>query len=230
MNEFVNSITQKNLSKDQYVDEVFEKSMIFLHHTAGNSNPFAVVDYWEKVPERVATPFIIGGTSFKNSKWKDGEIVQCFNSSKAGWHLGLKQVDLNRGKPGNKSSTFLNLNTIGIELTNWGFLVEKNGKFKTWAGSIVPDSRIIELDTPFRGYKYWESYTEPQIESARKLLLYLCDKYDIDKSFKGIEIFDIDKRALRGERGIFTHCSVRPEGEKWDIYPHPLIIQMLKSL
>jgi hypothetical protein len=42
------------------------------------------------------------------------------------------------------------------------------------------------------------------------------------------DIWTVTQRALRGEAGVFTHNSVR--ADKIDIYPHPKIIQMLKSL
>ena len=42
------------------------------------------------------------------------------------------------------------------------------------------------------------------------------------------DIWDLTPRAYKGEAGIFTHCSVRPD--KVDIYPHPKMIEMLKSL
>jgi hypothetical protein len=42
------------------------------------------------------------------------------------------------------------------------------------------------------------------------------------------EIFGLDRRALAGEPGVYTHNSVRRD--KVDIYPHPKMIQMLKSL
>jgi len=38
----------------------------------------------------------------------------------------------------------------------------------------------------------------------------------------------VTPRALRGEAGVYTHNSVRYD--KVDIYPHPKMIEMLKSL
>ena len=42
------------------------------------------------------------------------------------------------------------------------------------------------------------------------------------------DICNLTPRAFKGEAGIFTHNSVRPD--KVDIYPHPKLIEMLKSL
>ena len=56
-------------------------------------------------------------------------------------------------------------------------------------------------------------------------------KYDEKTDFKAFfveDIWDITPRALKGEKGVFTHNSVRRD--KVDIYPHPKMIEMLKSL
>jgi N-acetyl-anhydromuramyl-L-alanine amidase AmpD len=225
MSDFVSSITQAQLPIDQYVNQVFEKKQIYLHHTAGNADPFAVIDWWKLSAERISTAFIIAGFPGKSTKWKDGEIVQCFSSKKAGWHLGLKAQHLVKG---GWSSTNLNMKSIGIELTNWGWVTPTDKGFKTYAGNIIPDDRVIELEKPYRKYKYWETYTDAQIESTEKLLRYLGNTYDIPLKFKGMEMFEIDKRCLKGEAGIWTHGSCRPD--KWDIYPHPKMIEMLRSL
>lgn len=228
MSNFVESITQAQLSKNQYVDEIFDKQQIYLHHTASSPDPFGVIEWWQSNKDRIATAFIIAGNSGVMKRWKDGEIVQCFSSKKGAWHLGVSRADLARGEPGSKTSTMLNLNSVGIELCNWGYLIQKNGKFITYEGNAVPENQICEYTTPFRGYKHYQKYTDAQIESMRKLLMYLCDLYSIEKKFKGKEIFDIDKRALRGENGIFTHVSVRVD--KFDCHPQPELIQMLESL
>jgi N-acetyl-anhydromuramyl-L-alanine amidase AmpD len=225
----IERIIQRRLPTSQFVDKEYSKHQIYLHHTASSANPFGVVQYWMETNERVGTAFVVAGKPSKGvTEYEDGDIIQCFSSKKAGWHLGLKQTDLNRGKPGNKTTSWLNLNTIGIEICNWGYLTKSNQGFKTYSGAIVPDSRVHEYSTAFRGHKYYEKYTESQLESTRNLLDYLCTTYDIDRRFKGMEIFDIDKRALRGENGIFTHVSVRVD--KFDCHPYPPFVEMLKSL
>jgi N-acetyl-anhydromuramyl-L-alanine amidase AmpD len=233
MPNIVDKITQIDFPSDQYIDQNFDKAMIFLHHTASSGNPYGVVEYWESNPDRVATAFLIArgkGTHAPGKTWKDGQIFQVFSSRKAAWHLGVSAKDLARGKPGNQTSSFLNLNTIGIEILNWGGLTEKDGKFLTYTGKAIPEDQVQHYPDGFRGYKHYEKYTNAQLDSVKQLCQYLCDRYNIPSSFKGMEIFDIDKRALRGERGIFTHCSVRPASDKQDCHPQPELIEMLKSL
>ncbi len=86
---------------------------------------------------------------------------------------------------------------------------------------------FIYYEEGYRGYKYFPKYTEKQIASLKKLLLYWCDRYDIPTTYNE-DIWDINKRALSGERGIFLHTSFRDD--KSDLHPDPALIKMLKSL
>jgi hypothetical protein len=106
-------------------------------------------------------------------------------------------------------------------------LKEKDGKFYTYVGSELPRDRVVKLEKPFRGHEYWEAYTDEQIESVRKLLLLWSDRYGIDLTYND-DIWDVTKRALSGENGVFTHNSVRPD--KTDVYPDPRLIEMLRGL
>lgn len=92
---------------------------------------------------------------------------------------------------------------------------------------LIPEKDVCVLDKPFKGSKYYHNYTDAQIESIRQLLVYWNKIYGIPLTYNA-DIFDVTSRALRGEPGVYTHNSVRKD--KTDIYPHPKIIQMLKSL
>lgn len=221
-------LTQANLPDTQYVDEKVKKDQIFVHHTASSGNPYGVLEYWCSNGERVSTAFLIGRGSGKHGKtktWKDGEILQCFTSNRWAWHLGLKAKDLVKG---GRSSTLLNKYSVGIEICNWGQLTLKNDKFITYAGSTVPKDQVQEYTTPYRGFKFYQKYTDAQLESTRSLLRLLCDKYNIPSEFKGMGIFDIDRRCLMGEAGIWTHTSCRKD--KFDCHPQPEFVQMLESI
>ena len=86
---------------------------------------------------------------------------------------------------------------------------------------------MTTLEVPYKGHKHWFTYTDAQIESLRQLVVYLCETYDIPKDYNE-SIWDIDLDALKGNKGIFTHNSVRKD--KSDMYPCPKVIQMLKNL
>lgn len=224
-------ITSLLLPDDQYVNKVFDKVQIYIHHTASDGDPFEVQKYWISNKEAVSTAFIIGGRADADSKWKDGEIFQCFDESKGGWHLGLAAKDLAQGGNTHKSTTYLNMGSIGIELCNWGGLTKNDkGKWITYDETVIPDDQIQEYQPDgWRGYKAYQMYSDSQIESLRQLLLYLCDKYKIETVYR-YEMWDITPKALQGVNGIWTHVSVRPANEKQDCHPQPQLCTMLSQL
>jgi N-acetyl-anhydromuramyl-L-alanine amidase AmpD len=209
-------ITQVSFSEDQYYKDIFPKTQIYLHHTAGNSNAHNVFTGWaaDKLG-RIATCISISG---------NGEIVQGFSSKFWAYHLGVKTRFFQAMELPYKE---LDKNSIGIEICNWGQLTVKGDKFYNYVNREVPKNEVIKLTKPFRGYNYYHNYTDAQIESTKQLLLYWGETYKIPLKYHE-DIFDLTPRAYKGEAGIFTHCSVRPD--KVDIYPHPKMIEMLKSL
>jgi N-acetyl-anhydromuramyl-L-alanine amidase AmpD len=211
----IQAIKQVRLNDNQYFAEVAPKTQVYLHHTAGNGNAEGVSKYWNGNDSRIATAFIIG---------ENGTIVQCFSSKHWAWHLGIDQEDFVRN--GAKYSN-LNKTSVGIEVCNWGYLTKKGDKYYNYAGGVVNPSYVTELETPFKGYKYWYKYSDAQIESLRQLIVYLCETYNIPKEYRS-EIWAIDKEAFKGTKGIFTHNSVRKD--KSDMYPCPKVIKMLENL
>lgn len=211
----IQKIVQRRLSKGQFFEEPSEKTQIYLHHTAGNGNAEGVARYWNSNDSRIATAFVVG---------ENGTIVQCFSSKHWAWHLGIDSQDFaTRGLP------YKNLNklSVGIEVCNWGMLKEKNGKFYNYVGGEINPSYVTTLETPYKGYKHWYKYTDAQIEATRQLVVYLCETYDIPKTYRK-EIWGLDVEAFKGTKGIYTHNSVRKD--KADIYPCPRMIKMLQTL
>lgn len=211
----ISKIVQSRLSDDQYFQDIHKKTQIYLHHTAGGGNAVSVAKYFQQKEGRVATAFVIGDK---------GTIVQLFSSKHWAYHLGLKpEVFAEMGV------TYRGLDriSIGIEICNYGPLTKRNGYYYNYVGGKVDYTQVTILDKKYKGHIYWQRYTDEQIESTRQLLVYLCDTYGISKEYNE-SIFDIDKRALKSENGIFTHNSVRHD--KSDIYPCPRMIEMLKNL
>lgn len=217
-------LTQCTFPEGQYLKSVQSKSQIYLHHTAGNSNPFNVFKDWANSSERIATCVVVGGKPTSNGNWTDGEIAQGFSSKYWAWHLGLKDALFREYK-----IPYINLDeiSIGIEICNWGQLTLKNDTFYNYVNRVVDPEEVCILDTPHRGYKYYHAYTDAQIEAVRELLVLFGEKYGIPLEFNQ-DIFDVCPRALKGESGIFTHNSVRKD--KVDISPQPKMIEMLRSL
>lgn len=215
------NIKQITFPESQYFQEEHPKKQIYLHHTAGNANGEQVFAGWASNSERVATCVAISGIG---KGIVDGQIIQGFSSKHWAYHLGLKQDVFTRA--GIKYQSIDKI-SIGIEICNWGQLTLKDGKFYNYVNREVPAAEVCTLEKPYKGYKYFHNYTDAQIASVKELLLLWKEKYNIPLTYHE-DIWDVSKRALSGEPGVYTHNSVRTD--KVDIYPHPKMIEMLKSL
>jgi N-acetyl-anhydromuramyl-L-alanine amidase AmpD len=209
------NLIQERLSPGQFIAEEHLKTQVYLHHTAGGGDAKSVARFWNGNSSKIATAFVIG---------ERGEIVQCFSSKHWAWHLGVGSEIFRTNKIPFRD---LNKTSIGIELTNWGPLKQVNGKFYNYVNRVVLSSNVTTLNEKFKGHLHWYRYTDEQIESTRKLLIYLCETYDIPMDYNE-SIWNIDLNALNNEKGIFTHNSVRRD--KSDVYPCPRLIEMLKNL
>jgi N-acetyl-anhydromuramyl-L-alanine amidase AmpD len=207
-------LIQYPLKKGQYIEvdkAKAKKKQIILHHTAGGSAKSSI-DYWNNSDEQVGTAFVID---------RQGSILQAFPSWCWAYALGVNQYNYRQ----------LEQQSIQIELANYGQL-KKYGNdthhefYSAYGNKIAPD--IVEkLPISFRGSIYYEKYSAEQIDSLILLIRYLADAYNIDVRFKS-DIFDINQRALRGDGGLYTHCSFR--ADKSDIYPQIDLINALKTL
>ena len=195
------------IPETQYYKEVFPKKSICLHHTAGGDGNTSIKG-WESDIVRVATCVVIQ---------RDGTILQAFGSQYWAYSLGLNQPNYKQ----------IEQQTIGIEISNYGYLQKRGSEFYNAYGSKIKPEDVCDLGYKWRGYQYFENYTDAQIESVKRLLLYWADKYKIDLTFRPA-IFDIMQRAIIGEGGVYTHASYR--ADKTDVYPYPKLIEMLKSL
>lgn len=165
------------LGSDEYFHTEFNKTIIYLHHTAGSHRPDWVVSGWDKDSNsdgsirRIATPFVIGGksTSDGDESW-DGVIVRAFPEKMWAWHLGAA----------NTNGAFDKI-SIAIEICNYGQLTRgKDGVFYNYVNKPVPPDQVVELPNQFRGFKYYHKYTDKQLQSLRELLLYLSNTFGIN--------------------------------------------------
>jgi N-acetyl-anhydromuramyl-L-alanine amidase AmpD len=211
-------IISHDFPENQYYKEISKKKGIVLHHTVSGNSVSGDIEWWKLTPERVATPIIIS---------RDGGIHQLYSTQYWAHHLGIKQEHFNRFGL-SASNTQRNKEFIGIELDSWGGLSFKNSKYYSSSGEEIKSDNVAYYDKGFRGYKYFEKYTEAQISSLKELLEHCGEKYGIPLTYKGDVMFDFNKRALSGESGIWAHVSFRPD--KSDIHPQKELIDMLKSL
>ena len=197
------------------------KDWIFLHHTAGWENPYQVADMWARDDRgNVATEFVLGGQSVRDGNTKfDGELIQCFPEGGYGWHTGTGNSVMHR-------------NSVAIEVCNMGQIV--NGK--TYVGTVAKSDQVIKLAKPFRGLQYWHDYSDAQILTLKKWILFIAKKYNIDPRIglvqhvkaKGADGFDVIDVKAEATPGMYSHTNVLRG--KVDMYPHPDLIDMLLSL
>ena len=88
---------------------------------------------------------------------------------------------------------------------------------------------MVKLDKPYRGYEYYEKYTDAQLESTRKLIQHLINKYgiSIQAEMYTDEWFDYNESWFKNG-GIRSYSQVRKD--VFDLFPQKEMIQMLNSL
>jgi N-acetyl-anhydromuramyl-L-alanine amidase AmpD len=208
-------VKPKNRSKYYYAVE-HPKQRIVLHFTAGQLR--SDLQALTRNDYHVSVSFVIG---------RSGVIYQLFSSKYWSGHIGKGIGNTNTGNAQDKV-------TIGIELSNYGFLTERNGNLETYYSrqkdkngnigpvdiycSLTEKTAYKKIDVPFRQQSYYATYTDAQYESLIILLRYLTTQYNIPRQFlpepKRYQATD----DVLTFRGIVSHVNYRPDG-KWDIGP-----------
>ncbi len=211
-----------------YYKQKQPKTKIVLHHTAGSHNPYYVIDGWRANKNKVGTAYVIGGMGNDKSKpfpnEYDGTILEYFNPDHWAHHLGI-----------NETNYAITKSSVGIELCNYGYLIKnESNQFITYNGVVIPYSEVAECK--FRGFDFYERYTDAQIQSLKELLLELATRYAIDLHDgiytllkKGNKAFEYQSSAVQGKGGLWTHTNYRKAG-KWDCSPQAGLVEMILSL
>lgn len=212
------------LNVGQYLSGTYRNDYIILHHTAGWDDPKQVVTSWNNDSQgRVATEFVIGGKRCTDGRSTyDGKIIRTFPENKGqAYHIGTS------------GSSYMNIHSVGIEICNMGWV--KNGK--TYVNYTCQPSQIVTLSKSFRGYNQWQKYTDKQLESLRKLLIYISNRDNIDLheglykwiKQKGADAFEFNSDAYYGRvKGLLTHANIRKD--KFDCFPQPELLDMILTL
>jgi hypothetical protein len=193
-------------------------------HTVSGEGIRGDLKTWLANKYRVATCIIID---------RDGTPNQMFSSKYWGYHTG-------KGKKIDKAS-------IGIELDSWGPLIKGDGDIYNFGTKSKPKNKTTtegafyavygnRVDVPvthypdgFRGYNYYESYTNDQLQTTGELLKLWRDRYGIMLDYNA-DMWKVSESALKGTPGVWSHTSFRPAPDKVDCHPQPEMIEMLKSL
>lgn len=224
------TIHKRYLDTDEYVTDAgtTTKDTLFIHHTAGRSNPFKTAKNWNlDTRGRIATQYCIGGESIKGDKDNDGVVVECFPDEYYAWHLG---------KVG---SHHMHTHSVGIELNNWGYLYKDGDDYYNYVDIKVPKEQVCGLKRKFNGHYYYHKYTDAQLQSLKLLIYEIVRKHPAININLGLphmlmnmgefEAFGFQQAAYDGEiKGILTHTNVRRD--KTDCYPDDRLVNMLKSL
>ncbi|HEX8275280.1 MAG TPA: N-acetylmuramoyl-L-alanine amidase [Longimicrobiaceae bacterium] len=187
-----------------YYREEFPKKRIVLHYTAGYLR--GDIAALTRRDNHVSVPFVVA---------RDGTVYNLWSSRYWSYHLG-------KGAAG--GNTEMSRSSIGIELSNLGYLVPRGDTLVTYGGSpycaLAEEDQYVKLAEPFRGYSYYATHTDAQYRSLVCLLRYLTRTYDIPAEFlpeaQRYEVY----AAVDKFRGITTHVNYQPESYgKWDIGP-----------
>lgn len=216
----IDKIVQLDFPRDQYIRKEYPKSQIILHHTVSGGSAKAVASYWAGKPSRIATCIIID---------KPGVPYQLFSSKYWGGHVGGKRsMAKSFGKYGLEYRN-CSQPSIGVEIISWGGLKMIDGKLYNCYGGEYKEGDVkpTYFEEGYRGYNYYDSYTEAQIETLRQLLLYWNQRYGISLEYNE-DMWDVSEDALKGKNGIWAHTSFR--FDKSDIFPQENMVEMLKNL
>jgi hypothetical protein len=241
---FLDSIVSEKFDTNQYYgseSDICEKRQLFFHFTVSGFGTKGDIEWWRQDKRKVAACIIVD---------YEGVPHQLYGMRFWAHHLGiseqvfvkyLDESELIKDKQGRiLNNLHLNRHSIAIELDTWGALMETDGNYYPvrWNRDLnrfmpdirikpVPKKQVLTLAHPYRDFKFFERFSDAQIETSRQICYYCNEKYGIPLTFNE-RMFDVTKGALLGTPGIWSHTSVRPD--KSDIMPQPEFIQMLKSL
>lgn len=198
-----------------YYEVQHPKHRIVLHFTAGNLR--GDLSALTRDDYHVSVPFLIA---------RDGTIYQLFSSRFWSGHLGKGAV----GNVGNAQDKV----TIGIEISNYGFLKLQGTNLETYYSrqknasgqpgpvdvycALTEQEAYQKLAVPFRQQPYYATYTDAQYDSLIVLLRYLTAQYSIPRKFLPEPARYETRDSLLNFKGIVSHINYRADG-KWDLGP-----------
>ncbi len=183
-------------SKD-YIQSETLKDLIVLHHTVGGT-ALSTINYWKADPNRIATAYVIE---------RNGEVFEVFDPKHWAFHLGIKG-----------SNGAVDKRSIGIELASEGGLIQRDGKlysFDKVTERTLFTQEYYDHGMPWRGYRFFDAYSDTQILSAIELINMLCGQFNITRQTPANH-FDADD-AYKQFTGILGHHHLRPD--KSDVHP-----------
>lgn len=202
---------RKDGDTSYYYTEETTKTAIVLHYTAGQL--VGDIPTLTAKDNKVSTAFVLA---------RDGTPYRLFDEKYWSYHLGKDCVG------GNSVNS---KRTVAIEISNFGWVSESGNNLKIYSGSGVyctKDETALfhTLPADWRGHRFYATFTKEQYASLKKLLRYLCAKYNIPYKFlsgsggaASAPRYNLFASAddAKGYKGIAAHSNFR--SDKWDIGP-----------
>jgi hypothetical protein len=224
------NLASKWKNKVLYVPTETKKTMLFLHHTAGNQagEEWVIRDVtlgtWKKYDYPLATHYVI----------QDGITEQIFDEKYWSYHCGY--------------STKVNKCSLSVELGSYGCLKLRDGKYwaeanTNYTTTTIPENQVARTvdkygnPKPYRGFEYMHKYTSYQLLKLENLIIGWREKhkgidwkFDYDEMFPGMGIAGtkLSENAKKAIPGVYSHCST--EEQKIDVMPQKELIDMLKRV
>ena len=195
-NDFtVRSIRPEN--QNYFYKNDTRKKSICLHFTVGNI--LSDIAALTKADSHISVSYVVD---------RSGNIYELFPDSYWSYHLGNGAIGGN---------TNMSKQSIGIEISNYGPLSEKDGNMVDAYGNTYcttwETNYYERMD--YRGKTAFATMSSVQICAVAALIEYLCDKHSIPMTFSCTdEVFRSADEALSFE-GIFMHSNVRKDKFDW---------------
>jgi hypothetical protein len=226
------NLSSKYKNKVIYVPTETKKTMIILHHTAGEGGAQSNINWWRQGKNKDGTPAFTYPIATQYIIERDGTVETVFDEKYYSFHASNDPVSMR---------------SIGIELVAWGSLTEENGKYKSWTGKVIDpndtvvrmvDKNLKPITKPYRGKIYFQGYTPAQIAALENLFKGWKTKYKNQINFKysyddlfpgmGQDKAILSPNATALIPGVYSHNST--ETEKLDIMPQKELLEMLKGV
>ena len=174
-----------------------KKKSICLHFTVGNI--LSDVAALTKADSHISVSYVVD---------RSGNIYELFPDNFWSYHLGNGAIGGN---------TNMSKQSIGIKISNYGPLTEKDGNMVDTYGNTYCstwETNYYER-RDYRGKSAFATMPNVQVCAVATLVEYLCDKHSIPMTFSCTdEIFRSADEALSFE-GIFMHSNVRKDKFDW---------------
>lgn len=175
-----NSIKHLTCKKNQTLFKSGQPDTIIIHYTAGSSAESSA-KYLSKADVAASAHLVLG---------RKGEIFQLVPFNTVAWHAGRSSHE---GRSG------FNNFSIGIEIDNAGVLEKAGEEYKAWFGTNYPASEVIQAQHRNEDFlRYWQTFTEKQIETIEELCNCLIKKYPNISQILGHEEISVGRKKDPG--------------------------------